>query len=169
MSDIGHAAGLSRGAPAYFFASKQGVYLAVIRRGLQRISAAIDTTARSLGPDLGSTQTELVTELVFAHLAVMSSERDMLRILQRDALDGWTAMRQVAQEAEGLLRDIERLWSEALHLPPDRAGRAASVALAVASLPWTAPGRDEGLFDASGVNPLRAYASWVATMISGAL
>jgi AcrR family transcriptional regulator len=134
VSEIGQAAGLSRGAPSYFFDSKRGVYLAVLRRGLSRIEQAIGQAAprgqNGKGPE------EVVTLLVHDHLRLMLGEQNMLRILHRDALDGWRVADDLGPELLTVRLAVERMWADALGRSDQKLRQAIVTALAAAAAVW---------------------------------
>jgi AcrR family transcriptional regulator len=167
MSDIGTAAGLSRGAPAYFFESKRGVYLAVVRRGLQRLARSVDESAAMFAPR--GPRDELVSAILHAHLVVVAEERNLVCILQRDALEGWPAVRELVADARHLVHRLEQLWFAVLRAPAPAVHQALATAVAVAVAPWTSgPGAAERLIGESS-DGLREYAARIAAMVCASL
>jgi TetR/AcrR family transcriptional regulator len=162
LNEIGQAAGLSRGAPTYFFASKRGVYLAVLRRGLNRIDAAIGAIPAPTGPNVQDN----VSTLVQAHLRVMREEADILRILQRDALDGWRIGEELAPELDRLRDRVEGLWATALSASDEQLRRSVAKALAATSAVWAfGPAAAGAIVGELDDESLSGYARVAAAMV----
>lgn len=170
LSEIGTAAGLSRGAPAYFFSSKNGVYEAVVRRGLERLGEAAEDIAAELrkgGP--GADRRSIVLGLVDSHLEVLAQERDLLRILHRDCLDEWAAVRGAQPECDRLVERLEALWADALSAPAPVARRALTMAFVVLCAPFTGAPLEGALLGDGSVDALRSYAAVAAELVCAAL
>jgi AcrR family transcriptional regulator len=168
VSEIGQAAGLSRGAPSYFFHSKRGVYVAVLRRGLGRIEQAIGEAAPP--PQSGAGPQEIVTRLVHSHLRLMLAEQNVLRILHRDALDGWQVAEELGPELMTVRQAVERMWADALGRSDQRLQRAIATAVAAASAVWAFGTHGVGailgdLEDESLLGYARLIAAMVCTLL----
>lgn len=86
MERIGRAAGLSRGAPGYFFGSKEALYRAVLQRLFENTEQLVEQTHRQLAqvPD-GDLDGAL--EIVVENLLEFLYERPTyLALVQREAL-----------------------------------------------------------------------------------
>ena len=162
LSVVGRTAGLSRGAPAYFFASKRGLYLAVVRRGLGRLETAL---AASPTPT-GTNRHENVAALIHAHLRVMLDEEDIFRILQRDALDGWLLGDELGSELDRLRAHVELVWASALGVRDERLRRTVAAAVAVASAVWAfGPAAADAILGERDDGSLRDFARDVAALV----
>jgi len=86
MERIGRAAGLSRGAPGYFFRSKDALYRAVLERMFEATEQLVEQTHRQLaGVAPGDLDTTL--EIVVENLLEFLYERPtFLTLVQREAL-----------------------------------------------------------------------------------
>jgi AcrR family transcriptional regulator len=84
LQEIGDAAGVSRGLPSYLFGSKQSLYEAVLARVITR---AQETMARAYTEgDQAASPEDAVESFVGAFLDFLSSDRNFLRLMQREAL-----------------------------------------------------------------------------------
>jgi TetR/AcrR family transcriptional regulator len=103
LEQIGHAAGLSRGTPGYFFGAKERLYDAVVERILERARRRLRRVyerARERGPgDEG-----LLAELVREHLDLLAEDPALVRLLQWESLGGQGKMLdELAAHAPDLL------------------------------------------------------------------
>ena len=86
MERIGHAAGLSRGAPGYFFGSKESLYRAVIVRMFETIEQLVEQTDRELA-QVPAGDADRKLEIVVENLLEFLFERPhYLTLVQREAL-----------------------------------------------------------------------------------
>jgi AcrR family transcriptional regulator len=83
MAEIGSAAGLSIGAPAYFFRSKEDLYLAVLGR-------AFDETSRLLrAPRMReATFEEVLKAGISAYVDFLAERPNFVRLVIRECLEG---------------------------------------------------------------------------------
>ena len=133
LQEIGDAAGVSRGLPSYLFGSKQSLYEAVLARVITR---AQETMARAYTEgDQAASPEDAVESFVGAFLEFLSSDRNFLRLMQREALgdgsrvtkffgsavdEGLAAVRPAAEKAgiapERLVLDLTALcWYPFAH------------------------------------------------------
>jgi TetR/AcrR family transcriptional regulator len=95
MADIGAAAGLSRGAPGYFFGSKEELYAAV----LQRVFDARDATLRPAFAPLAAwtpgerSLEDALGEAVDAYLGFLAGNPSFLALVEREGLAGGGRLR----------------------------------------------------------------------------
>src|SRR5947209_686636 len=86
MERIGRAAGLSRGAPGYFFGSKDSLYRAVLQRMFESTEQLVAET-RAVLAAAGSPDREKALEVVVDNLVEFLYERPTFLILvEREAL-----------------------------------------------------------------------------------
>jgi TetR/AcrR family transcriptional regulator len=86
MERIGRAAALSRGAPGYFFGSKEALYRAVLQRLFETTEQLVEQTHRQLA-DLPAGDLDGTLEIVVENLVEFLYERpSYLTLVQREAL-----------------------------------------------------------------------------------
>jgi AcrR family transcriptional regulator len=86
MERIGHAAGLSRGAPGYFFKSKEALYRAVLQRLFEETEQLVEETHQQLAA-VPSGDLDRTLEIVVENLLEFLYERpNFLTLVQREAL-----------------------------------------------------------------------------------
>jgi TetR/AcrR family transcriptional regulator len=83
MADIGAAAGLSRGTPAYFFRSKEDLYRTVLARAFEETVDLINSA------DIGSGRLEeALTKAVSNYMDFLAARPSFVRLVVRECLDG---------------------------------------------------------------------------------
>jgi TetR/AcrR family transcriptional regulator len=97
MAEIGSAAGLSTGAPAYFFGSKEELYRAVLGR-------LFEETARVIrGWRLGEADPEQgVREAVGSYLDFLAAHPSFVRLVVREALEGGRFLRGLPEHLSAI-------------------------------------------------------------------
>jgi AcrR family transcriptional regulator len=86
MQRIGHAAGLSRGAPGYFFGSKESLYRAVVERMFEGIEQMVDVTRHQLAA-VGAQDHDRALEIVVGNLLEFLYQRPTYLVLvERETL-----------------------------------------------------------------------------------
>ena len=86
MERIGHAAGLSRGAPGYFFGSKKALYRAVLQRMFDSAEALVEETRHGIAaapPDDADRALEIVVENL---LEFLYERPHFLTLVERETL-----------------------------------------------------------------------------------
>lgn len=133
LSDVGQAAGMSRGSPGYFFGSKADLYQAVLARCVLEATEAIRA-----GRDRALASREppevILAGVVRDYFDFLADRPTYVRLMEREALgDGPSGSANpalgVGQEALGAL------VSE-LGFPRDRSREAAHLLLSVLALTW---------------------------------
>jgi AcrR family transcriptional regulator len=103
LEQIGHAAGLSRGTPGYFFGAKERLYDAVVERILERARLRLRPVyerLRESGPD----EQDRLADLVRTHLDLLAEDPALVRLLQWESLGGQGKMLdELAAHAPDLL------------------------------------------------------------------
>jgi AcrR family transcriptional regulator len=103
LEQIGHAAGLSRGTPGYFFGVKERLYDAVVERILERARLRLRPVyvlVREGKPD----DEDMLAVLVRAHLDLLAEDPALVRLLQWESLGGQGKMLdELAAHAPDLL------------------------------------------------------------------
>lgn len=86
MANIGHAAGLSRGAPGYFFGSKEALHRAVLERMFEGAEALVEETRQRLAagpPGDADNALEIVVDNL---LEFLYARPHFLTLVEREAL-----------------------------------------------------------------------------------
>jgi AcrR family transcriptional regulator len=87
MERIGNAAGLSRGAPGYFFRSKEALYRAVLQRMFETTETLVAETHRQLSRQVPDGDLDRALEIVVENLLEFLYERPAyLTLVQRESL-----------------------------------------------------------------------------------
>lgn len=100
LSDIGSAAGLSRGTPSYFFGSKERLYLDVLRRAFERRQSATEAAFEPVlawcrgdeGPDALRPALAAAAD---GYLAFLLAHPGFVRLVMREELAGGTRLQAV--------------------------------------------------------------------------
>jgi TetR/AcrR family transcriptional regulator len=145
MRAIGDAAGLSRGAAAYFFGSKSELYDAVLARVIERAREAMlgayARTAPAAGPD------EAVAIYVGSLLAFLAGDYAFLRLIQREALA------DASRVADLFGKPVDDALA-AFAVPAERAGVSPErLLLDVIALCWYPFAHEHTLLPALGMHP----------------
>lgn len=88
MADIGAAAGLSRGTPAYYFGSKQQLYLEVLATLFDAREVAIADAWARLGEATDGELAARLREAVAEYLGFLHARPTFIAITEREALAG---------------------------------------------------------------------------------
>lgn len=120
MADIGTAAGLSRGAPGYFFGTKDALYRAVLQRLFEAREQALEPAfdpLRSGSCDLD----QALRTAIRGYLGFLRDRPAFVPMLEREALDGGRRLARMPHES----RTVEEAFAA---LPGDVDVRAATIA-----------------------------------------
>jgi AcrR family transcriptional regulator len=131
LAEVALAAGLSRGAPNYFFGSKESLYTAVLERVFQEREQATRAAFEPLvawteGSRGGSLETAL-SQAVRGYMEFLLSRPSFLRLLQREELAGGERLREAQRDS----RAIEDAFQALHEVAPERGLRPFGVADAV--------------------------------------
>lgn len=103
LADIGEAAGLSRGAPSYFFGAKEELYRAVLERMYADRTAALEP---AFGPLVDWAEAEapqplrpVLARSVEGYLRFLRERPAFVAIIEREALAGGERLRQINSES----------------------------------------------------------------------
>jgi TetR/AcrR family transcriptional regulator len=130
LGDIAAAAGLSRGTPSYFFASKERLYQAVLERVFAERQAATLEAFSAFGAWVVQGRGSLAAALrkaVEGYLAFLIERPQFVRLLQREDLSGGHRLRAATRESQAMTDAFEALRRVA----PARGLRAFDVGDAV--------------------------------------
>ena len=133
LQEIGRAAGLSRGTPAYFFGSKDGLYRAVLERvfaaELDLVLGAAERAQAADGPAAA------LVAAVESFLDFIAARPSFVRLLDREALAGGRALRETAVHAVSM-REGLAATAALLAAGPFRPVDPAQVLLDILALCW---------------------------------
>jgi TetR/AcrR family transcriptional regulator len=145
MRAIGDAAGLSRGAAAYFFGSKSELYDAVLARVIERAREAMLGAYARTAPAAGAD--EAVAMYVGSLLAFLANDYAFLRLIQREALV------DASRVADLFGKPVDDALA-AFAVPAERAGVSPErLLLDVIALCWYPFAHEHTLLPALGMHP----------------
>ena len=132
LSDVGTAAGVSRGTPGYFFGSKAELYQAVLERCFAEVREAVRAgRARTLtgqhAPDA------ILAGAVSDYFDFLAARPNFVRLIEREALST-TSLPDIGHLSAG--QDALAAISAELGLDDSPSGDAAQLLLSVIALCW---------------------------------
>jgi|CZKG01.1.fsa_nt_gi TetR/AcrR family transcriptional regulator len=138
LSEIGRHAGLSRGAPAFFFESKDNLYAEVIKRVFAErhevLGPALEL-ARTVDADEAPSRDALQAALeaaVGSYIDFLASRPTFVRLMQWEALTDGQRLRAIPHESSALERGLSALAGK---LPKgDGRGEAGQLLLSFVAL-----------------------------------
>ena len=105
LAEIGAAAGLSRGTPAYFFGSKEALYGAVLARVFAARTEALGPAFAPLRTwDGGTSLEDALRTAVDGYVGFLRARPSFVALSQREALDGGDRLAAVPHESP-VIRD----------------------------------------------------------------
>lgn len=116
LTDVGSAAGLSRGTPSYFFGSKDGLYEAVLERAFEARDLATAEAFRPLREwcaapgGAGSLRAALAASAA-AYMEFLAGHPSFQRLVQREELAGGGRLGDVDRESTAIRDAFEALRS----------------------------------------------------------
>ena len=134
LTDVGAAAGVSRGTPGYFFRSKELLYRAVLERCLERVRAAVRS-----GRERALASAEL-PEIVLAgavgeYFDFISANPHFVRLLEWEALSGGNHLQTLPPHLEAAQEALGAIVSE-LALEPSDQAEAEQLLVSMLALSW---------------------------------
>jgi len=107
MAEIGSAAGLSVGAPAYFFRSKEELYRAVLGRAFDETSSLLRA------PRIGGAAFEEALEAgVSAYIDFLAERPNFVRLVVRECLEGGRHLQGLPEHLAAIGSALPRLVDE---------------------------------------------------------
>jgi AcrR family transcriptional regulator len=107
MADIASAAGLSSGTPAYFYASKEDLYRAVLGRAFAEMADLIRSENLGLGEPVAA-----ITETVRSYIAYLAERPQFVRLVVRECLEGGRFLTGLAEHLGALSESLGGLAAE---------------------------------------------------------
>jgi AcrR family transcriptional regulator len=133
LSDVGHAAGVSRGTPGYFFGSKADLYRAVLERCFAESTAAIRSgRARALASR--EPREVILAGLVGDYFEFLAERPNLVRLMERLALGDGPPME--GNPAAGIGQEALAALMEELGFDKRRTREAAHLLISVLALCW---------------------------------
>ena len=133
LTQVGAAAGVSRGTPGYFFRSKAELYQAVLDRAFAEVSDAVRTgRARALASN--ETPDTILAGAVSDYFDFLAARPNFVRLIEREALNGGRTPEGVSHISAG--QEALAAISAELGLEDAESGEAAQLLLSIISLCW---------------------------------
>lgn len=134
LTDVGAAAGVSRGTPGYFFGSKEQLYRDVLERCLERVRSAVRSgRERALAsqepPDV------VLAGAVGEYFDFIDANPDFVRLLEREALDGGKQLATLPPHLEAAQEALGAIVTELAIDPADEA-EARQLLVSMLALSW---------------------------------
>ncbi len=134
LSQVGQAAGVSRGTPGYFFGSKADLYRAVLDRCFGEVRRAIQS-GRERALASGESGEVVLEGAVGDYFDFLVARPNFVRLLEREALSGIGVLPDAPAELHTGRQALAALAVE-LGLDPSPSGDAAHLLLSIVALCW---------------------------------
>jgi AcrR family transcriptional regulator len=133
LTQVGAAAGVSRGTPGYFFRSKAELYQAVLDRSFAEVSEAVRAgRARALASN--ESPDTILAGAVSDYFDFLAARPHFVRLIEREALNGGRLPEGVSHISAG--QEALAAISTELGLDDAESGEAAQLLLSIISLCW---------------------------------
>ena len=133
LSDVGAAAGVSRGTPGYFFGSKAELYQAVLDRSFAEVREAV-RTGRARAMASGQSPDAILAGAVSDYFDFLAARPNFIRLIEREALNGGPEHDEVGHLSAG--QEAVAAISAELGLDDAPSGDAAQLLLSIIALCW---------------------------------
>jgi len=151
LSEVGAAAGLSRGTPGYFFGSKQELYRAVLDRSLAEVRQAV-RAGRERALASGEPAEVVLAGAVGEYFDFLAARPHFVRLIEWEALGtgrvAGEASQQIAVAQEALTAFVQEVGLE-----EELAGDAAQFLLSIIALCWFPLIHQDTVARALGLDP----------------
>jgi len=134
LTDVGAAAGVSRGTPGYFFGSKGELYRAVLERCFAEVRAAV-RSGRERALASGEPPATVLAGVVSEYFDFITANPNFVRLIEWEALTGGRTLEAVPPHVEAAQEALAALSAE-VALDPDHPEEAAQLLLSVIGLCW---------------------------------
>jgi AcrR family transcriptional regulator len=133
LTQVGAAAGVSRGTPGYFFRSKAELYQAVLDRSFAEVRDAVrEGRARALASN--ETPEAILAGAVSDYFDFLAARPNFVRLIEREALNGGRLPEGLSHLSAG--QEALAAISAELGLDDARSGEAAQLLLSIIALCW---------------------------------
>jgi AcrR family transcriptional regulator len=133
LTQVGAAAGVSRGTPGYFFRSKPELYQAVLDRSFAEVREAVRAgRARALASN--ESPDTILAGAVSDYFDFLAARPNFVRLIEREALSGGRLPHGVSHLSAG--QEALAAISAELGLDDAPSGDAAQLLLSIISLCW---------------------------------
>jgi TetR/AcrR family transcriptional regulator len=133
LTQVGAAAGVSRGTPGYFFRSKSELYQAMLDRSFAEVREAVRAgRARALASN--ESPETILAGAVSDYFDFLAARRNFIRLIEREALNGGRLPEGVNHLSAG--QEALAAISAELGLDDAPSGEAAQLLLSIISLCW---------------------------------
>ena len=133
LSDVGAAAGVSRGTPGYFFGSKAELYQAVLDRSFAEVREAVRAgRARALASNQPAEH--ILAGAVSDYFDFLAARPNFIRLIEREALGGGPPHDELGHLSAG--QEALAAISAELGLDDSPSGEAAQLLLSIIALAW---------------------------------
>jgi TetR/AcrR family transcriptional regulator len=133
LTQVGAAAGVSRGTPGYFFRSKAELYQAVLDRSFAEVRDAVrEGRARALASNEGAEA--ILAGAVSDYFDFLAARPNFVRLIEREALSGTRLPHGLSHLSAG--QEALAAMSAELGLDDAPSGEAAQLLLSIISLCW---------------------------------
>lgn len=134
LTDVGGAAGVSRGTPGYFFGSKEKLYQAVLERCLERARAAV-RSGRERALASQEPPEVVLAGVVGEYFDFISTNPHFVRLLEREALDGGHHLAMIPPHLQAAQEALGAIVTE-LALDPSDDAEARQLLVSLLALSW---------------------------------
>jgi AcrR family transcriptional regulator len=134
LTEVGQAAGVSRGTPGYFFGSKADLYRAVLDRCFGEVTQAV-RAGRERALASGESPDVVLAGAVGDYFDFLAARPNFVRLLEREALAARGVMPEAPIELQAGREALSALAVE-LGLDPSPSGDAAHLLLSIIALCW---------------------------------
>ncbi|MFL5402573.1 MAG: TetR/AcrR family transcriptional regulator [Gemmatimonadales bacterium] len=133
LTQVGAAAGVSRGTPGYFFRSKSELYQAVLDRSFAEVREAVRSgRARALASN--ESPETILAGAVADYFDFLAARPNFVRLIEREALNGSRLPEGVSHLSAG--QEALAAISAELGLDDAPSGEAAQLLLSIIALCW---------------------------------
>jgi len=133
LSEVGTAAGVSRGTPGYFFGAKADLYQAVLDRSFTEVREAV-RAGRARAMASNQTPDAILAGAVSDYFDFLATRPNFIRLIEREALNGGPQLDEVSHLSAG--QEALAAISAELGLDDSPSGEAAQLLLSIIALCW---------------------------------
>jgi len=134
LTDVGGAAGVSRGTPGYFFGSKERLYRAVLERCLERVRAAV-RSGRERALASKEPSDVVLAGAVGEYFDFINANPHFVRLLEWEALAGGAHLKTLPPHLEAAQEALGAIVTE-LAMDPDDRAEAEQLLVSMLALSW---------------------------------